>query len=186
MTFINTDGLSLLGPGSEWFWTAVSAVAVVVTLYAIYRQLLIQQSLKEVQQFDDLSREWNSERFIRLRLVVAKALRDGGKLDGVGAATRLGDWWDNVAGLVRAGHLGRAQILRQWSPMILVYWTMLGPLAEDDWDNFGWLANQVLRGEESYTRQLTPLDAERVGNWIASLEGELALEEALRGTHAAQ
>ncbi len=109
--------LSFLGPGSEWFWSAVSAVAVVVTLYAIYRQLLIQRSLKEVQQFDDLSREWNSERFIRLRLVVAKALRDGGNLDGVGAAMRLGDWWDKVAGLVRAGHLGRGQMLRQWSPL---------------------------------------------------------------------
>jgi hypothetical protein len=25
MTLINTDGLSFIGPGSEWFWTAAAA-----------------------------------------------------------------------------------------------------------------------------------------------------------------
>ncbi len=42
MTLINTDGMSLIGPGSEWFWTAVSGVVLAVTLIAIYRQLRLQ------------------------------------------------------------------------------------------------------------------------------------------------
>jgi hypothetical protein len=40
---INTDGMALIGPGSEWFWTAVTGVVLAVTFLAIYRQLRAQQ-----------------------------------------------------------------------------------------------------------------------------------------------
>ena len=43
MTLINTDGLALIGPGSEWFWTALQFAAVAITIVAIYRQLQAQQ-----------------------------------------------------------------------------------------------------------------------------------------------
>ena len=43
MTLINTDGMSFIGPGSEWFWTALQFTALAITFYAIYRQLRIQQ-----------------------------------------------------------------------------------------------------------------------------------------------
>ena len=43
MTLINTDGMALIGPGSEWFWTALQFTALAVTFYAIYRQLRAQQ-----------------------------------------------------------------------------------------------------------------------------------------------
>ena len=32
MTLINSDGIALIGPGSEWFWTMAQFAAVVVTL----------------------------------------------------------------------------------------------------------------------------------------------------------
>jgi len=41
---INTNGLTLIGPGSEWFWTALQATALAITFIAIYRQLRTQQS----------------------------------------------------------------------------------------------------------------------------------------------
>jgi len=44
MSFINTDDLVVLGAGSEWFWTALSGIALVVTFLAIYRQLRLQQT----------------------------------------------------------------------------------------------------------------------------------------------
>jgi len=37
--FVNTDGMVFIGPGSEWFWTAVSGMALAITFIAIYRQL---------------------------------------------------------------------------------------------------------------------------------------------------
>jgi hypothetical protein len=39
VTFINTDGLAFIGPGSEWFSTAVSGIVLAITFIAIYRQL---------------------------------------------------------------------------------------------------------------------------------------------------
>jgi hypothetical protein len=39
VTFINTDGMALIGPGSEWFWTALQFTALAITFIAIYRQL---------------------------------------------------------------------------------------------------------------------------------------------------
>ena len=44
MTLINTDGLALVGTGSEWFWTALQFIALAITFVAIYRQLQAQRS----------------------------------------------------------------------------------------------------------------------------------------------
>lgn len=44
MTLVNTDGLVLLGPGSEWLWAAVSGLVLAGTGIAIYRQLRVQQA----------------------------------------------------------------------------------------------------------------------------------------------
>ena len=43
MNLINTDGLALIGAGSEWFWTALQFSALAITFLAIYRQLGTQQ-----------------------------------------------------------------------------------------------------------------------------------------------
>jgi hypothetical protein len=43
MTIINTDGMAFIGPGSEWFWTALQFTALAITFFAIYRQLRTQQ-----------------------------------------------------------------------------------------------------------------------------------------------
>ena len=47
MTVINTEGLALFGPGSEWFWTALQFTALAITFYAIYRQLQAQRTQME-------------------------------------------------------------------------------------------------------------------------------------------
>jgi hypothetical protein len=33
-----------IGPGSEWFWAALSGIVTAVTLIAIFRQLRLQRS----------------------------------------------------------------------------------------------------------------------------------------------
>src|SRR5512143_3555226 len=43
MKVINTAGLALIGPGSEWFWTALQFMALGLTFIAIYRQLRTQR-----------------------------------------------------------------------------------------------------------------------------------------------
>ena len=44
MRLINTEGLAIFGPGSEWFWTMLQFTALAITLIAIYRQLQAQQA----------------------------------------------------------------------------------------------------------------------------------------------
>jgi hypothetical protein len=41
--FLNTNGMAFVGPGSEWFWTAVSGLVLAGTFIAIYRQLRLQR-----------------------------------------------------------------------------------------------------------------------------------------------
>jgi hypothetical protein len=43
VTFINTDGMVFIGPGSEWLWAAVTGLILAGTGIAIYRQLRVQQ-----------------------------------------------------------------------------------------------------------------------------------------------
>jgi len=193
MTFINTDGLSFLGPGSEWFWTAVSAITLVATLLAIYRQVLLQRGLKEAQQFEELSQEWESERFLRSRRSIALTLQEGGDLEPLAATGRIGDFWDKLGSLVRAGHVGRGQITAQWADIILIYWTMLEPSTlshramvgqPTEYEHFEWLATVMLRDGHDHSRALTPLNAERIDTWIAQLNESIALEESLRALPA--
>ena len=44
MKLVNTEGMSFIGPGSEWFWTALGGIALTVTFVAIYRQVRLQRS----------------------------------------------------------------------------------------------------------------------------------------------
>jgi hypothetical protein len=192
MEFINTDGMSFLGPGSEWFWTAVSAGVLLATLLAIYRQVLLQRGLKEAQQSEDLAREWDSERLLRARLAIALTLQEGQELDhspSMSSATRIADYWDKVGSLVRYGHVGREQITAQWTEIILIFWTMLGPMVKrlriergvpNELEHFEWLANLMLRDGHEHTRALTPLSADRIAAWIDVLKEDIALEVSLR------
>jgi len=43
VTLINTDGMSFIGPGSEWLWAALTGLVLAGTGVAIYRQLRVQQ-----------------------------------------------------------------------------------------------------------------------------------------------
>jgi hypothetical protein len=47
---INFNGLVLIGPGSEWFWTALSGLVLAITFVAIYRQLVLQRDSAAIDQ----------------------------------------------------------------------------------------------------------------------------------------
>jgi hypothetical protein len=189
MKVVNTDGMSFLGPGSEWFWTAVSAGLLLATLLAIYRQVRLQRGLKEAQQSEELAREWDSERLLRARLAIALTLQEGREVSSSAAATRIADYWDKVGSLVRYGHVGGEQITAQWADIILTYWTMLEPMVKrvrtehgmpNELEHLEWLARLMLRDGHEHTRALTPLSTERITAWIEVLKEDIALEVSLR------
>ena len=43
MKLINTDGMALIGPGSEWLWAALTGLVLAGTGVAIFRQLRMQR-----------------------------------------------------------------------------------------------------------------------------------------------
>jgi len=126
---INTNGLVIFGQGSEWFWSMAQFLVVVVTLVGIYRQLSIARSANAFEQINKISNEWASERNTRYRLDVLVALRDGTDPAHVpfGAAASLGDYWDNVAALVRAGHVHRRLVYANLGIDIPLWWATLAP-----------------------------------------------------------
>jgi hypothetical protein len=149
---INTDGLLIFGQGSEWFWSMAQFVVVVVTLFGIYRQLVIARSANAFAQANEISKEWTSERTTRHALEVYLALRDGVSPENVpyGAATIVGDFWENVGALVRAGHLNRSIVYDVLGNGPRWWWAALSPLARRGrveagdpaiYEHFEWLAD---------------------------------------------
>ena len=156
MKLINTDGIAFIGPGSEWFWTALSGLVLVVTLLAIYRQLRIARSAAAYEQLDAFERELDSERMIRNEVDLLIAQRDRADPADIppGAAYVIGGFWQKTAALVRSGHLdpkllgaGSLDAVRFWWPAMAAYarrvratWPSPGFLGD-----FEWLADELAR-----------------------------------------
>jgi len=195
---IDLDNLVLIGPGSEWFWSAVSAIVVSVTFIAIYRQLRLQRSASAIQQLDSIGREWVSERMSKAYLEVLKAIQSGMPLSDYppGAVGTVGDFWDKVGYLTHKGHFDRKLV--QWNLGLAVEfaWLRMRPVALDArdragtarvWSEFEWLANSMsdLNVRNGITLGVTSSgdpDAMAAVNrrTIQQLEGELAAEAELR------
>jgi hypothetical protein len=190
---INLDEMVVIGPGSEWFWTAISGVVLAATFLAIYRQLRIQASTTAFDQLTAFERELSSERLIRAKLLVLCALRDGADPVDVPpmAANSIALFWEKLGSLTRAGHID-AKLLRNGSgPQAQVWWPVFAPwirsqrAEEGDpkiFENFEWLAKAM---DELDRRAGVPLIVtpewlaisleRRIGALIAGLHEEQAL-----------
>jgi hypothetical protein len=126
---INTDGMAFIGPGSEWFWTALSGVVLAVTFLGIYRQLRIARSANAFEQRNRIVDEYVSERITRYQLDVLVALRDGTDPADLpyGAASFLAAFWADVALLVRAGHVDRRLVYQSVGNTCRWWWAALSP-----------------------------------------------------------
>ena len=129
MKLINTDGMAFIGPGSEWFWTAVSGLVLAITFIAIYRQLRLQASAGAIEQMDAIERDWTSERMARSKLAILVALRDGVDPANVPdqAAAVVGNFWERIGYLVRAGHIDRRLVNEYLGSTIGLWWAWLTP-----------------------------------------------------------
>jgi hypothetical protein len=132
MTLINTEGMTFIGPGSEWFWTALSGLVLAITFVAIYRQLKLQTSAGAIEQVSEIERGWTSENMARSRLEVLVALRDGtppAELPGH-ASGELMNFWERVGYLVHQGHIGDRLVHSYLSNSIQTWWAWLIPSVE--------------------------------------------------------
>lgn len=194
MKFINTDGLAFIGPGSEWFWTAVSGIVLAVTFYAIYRQLRLQASQGAIEEVDRIEAEYNSERFQRFHLELLLALRDGVDPANLplNPVISIANFWEGVGSLARRGHLDLQLLLDSGSVFYCQSdWVRLAPLlmkrrrefeAPAIGEHFEWLVGRT----EAWARKVgNRLDdatqqAARLEESIATFEAAIRTEEALR------
>ena len=129
VTLINTEGMTFIGPGSEWFWTAVSGIVLAVTFIAILRQLRLQARMGAIKQLDDLRREAYSESMQRYALEVMVAQRDHEDPADVpeAAVLGLGDFWGGYATLARNGHRDAELLWRADSASPQIVWIWVAP-----------------------------------------------------------
>jgi hypothetical protein len=165
---INTDGLTLIGPGSEWFWTAFSGIVLIITFVAIYRQLRMQASETAIRRTEEWEREGSSETFRRAALEITTAIRDGvdpARIPDAPART-IGGLWERYALLTRKGHRD-AKLLWEWeNDAAQGWWAMLGPRARrlraetgdaDIYANFEWLSDLMAKMDRKAGKPLVDL-----------------------------
>jgi len=149
---INTNGLTLIGPGSEWFWSMLQFVVVAVTLVGIYYQLRSSQSANAFAQLGGLVDEWQGERLVRKRLGVHIALRDGAAPADIpdAPAAAIANYWEKVGALARAGHVAPSLVAEGLGGADS-WWGVLAPWVErvrtedanpELFEHFEWLARR--------------------------------------------
>ena len=129
MRLINTDGMAFIGPGSEWFWTALTGFVLAITFVGIFRQLGLQAHASASEQLAEFRREAYSEQMLRYGLDVLVALRDHKDPADVpdAAVLGIGDYWENMAILARSGHRDMKLLWRYDSASAQIVWAWLAP-----------------------------------------------------------
>jgi hypothetical protein len=199
VTLINTDGMALLGPGSEWLWTAISGLVLAATFVAIYRQLRMQHHAAAIEQLKALDQEWlGSERMGRMRVAALIAIRDATPpADIPPRVLDIADFWEGVGHLVRSGHLDAELVGEQRGQSIRMWWGWVGPLVaaerqrrEAPWiaRDFEWLAGRMAELDVAAGRT-TSFDAAYLTRMLPSMlaynRDMVALAEETRAVTAA-
>jgi hypothetical protein len=173
MTLINTDGMTFIGPGSEWLWTALTGIVLAVTLIAISRQLRMQAHASAIEQVETFVRESTSEQMNRYELAVLVALRDQKDPADLpsAAAFQIGAFWETFATLAKAGHRD-TQLLWHTDPTAAqIRWAWLAPYVQrlraqsgrfETLTDFEWLAGVM--AEMDRRAGMPPINSE----WTAS------------------
>ncbi len=132
MTFINTEGLAIFGPGSEWLWTMAQFLALAITGLAIFRQLQAQRSAQKVNTLVGLVQQYDSERMVRHRLAVLMHVAEG-KPDWPPALYQVGMFFNGLAQHERQGDL-RIDVLTEWSWgwVVQVWWARCASYVLDE------------------------------------------------------
>ena len=163
MGVINTGGLVLIGPGSEWLWTALQFFALSITGLAIFRQLRAQTSANSLAMGTRLADSFR----IELRRFKLAALIDvsGNIRTMTPAIETVGDWFDGTAGGIEHGYIPARMAWQEWGEAAQTYWAVFRPALEErrktepgrwkDWDR--WLEDLVDRDRKAGTvRDLSP------------------------------
>ena len=184
-------GLVLIGPASEWFWTAFSGVLVAISLWAVFRQLKLQIGQKMRDDIASLEALYSSERFLRYRLQLAIALRDGTPPAQMpeGACTAIGGFWEEVGSFTKGKHFDKRMTAKMLGSMAVGVWLHLEPWvlfqrheysSEETFSDYEWLVHELVRIEPVLSGLLEPPPSGYFADWVTYLEELIAVEVELR------
>jgi hypothetical protein len=193
MPFINTEGLTIIGDGSQWFWAMAGFLALPITGYAIYSQLRAQRSANRVNAMAALVDKWESDRMVRHRLAVLMDIAEG-RPGWPPALFDIGMFFDRIALLVKHGDVNVTNVWEEWSFAVQVWWLRnaaaiaeerrtSGPLLWADWEHLAHAMEDLDRRHD----RLSVFDEGTLGHLlsasISDLIERLRLEqEAKSGT----
>jgi hypothetical protein len=190
VSIFSKDPIVLIGPGSEWFWTAVSGIVLAVTFLAIWRQLRQARSAAAFEQLSHLTEDWRSESLLRARVRVARSFHMG-EAPPPGPAGLIGDYWEGVASLVRGGHVDAGVVYESLGPSLRFSWALLEAetrrVQQEEgattWVHFEWLAG-LFDGLAAHDGVPASMDREMVirhlPDLIASYEDQIRMAEESR------
>jgi hypothetical protein len=191
VSIINTNGLVLFGPGSEWLWTFAQFAALSLTGYAIYRQLRAQGSANAVEAQASLNAQWDSERQVRARLSILMHFA-AGKPGWPPLLNEVANLLESIATLQNHGHLRLDDTWEEWSSALQVWWALCGPLIVSDrasnptaftaWEKLAARMAALDRERHGWTLDVSPESAAMyIGNTIPKLIARLELEREIKG-----
>ena len=121
MPFINTDGLTIIGDGSQWFWSMAAFLALPITGYAIFSQLRAQRSANRVNAMAALADRWESERMVRHRLAAMIHVVEG-RPGWPPPLFDIGLFFERLALLESHGDVALRSIWEEWSFPVQAWW----------------------------------------------------------------
>lgn len=198
MPLINTEGLTIIGDGSQWFWAMAGFFAIPVTGYLIFSQLRGQRSASAVAMIESFNREGRSEQMSRHVVDFLVALSDHkDPADLPKAATAMiAGFWETFAGLARAGHKDPKVLWLVDSTSPQVVWAWLAPWAR--WrraetgspqmmEDLEWLAGLMAEMDRRAGRPaVTPASVARQTQSVLAVRQELIRDAvALRTVYVA-
>ena len=174
MKLINTDVLALIGPGSEWFWTALSGLILAVTFIAIYRQMSLQRAAALFDQLATIEREWSEEAFMRANLQFLIEMRDAPAASALPlSASTIGNWFERLGYLAGRGDLRLDDIWHVLRPTVAFYWSMFAPYVAASRAEYG--TSALFEWFERLEMDLRAIDRKRTGGSL-----ELSREDVAR------
>ena len=154
----NLDGLTIVGQGSEWFWSMAQLLLLAVTFVVIYRQLRAQGATNVVQRMDSLVHRWGTGEMTHAQAELALHL----KYEGIGTGTWIKafpilNFIDEVGRLQRDGHMSLDEVSFHFGYPFPAWWTLLAPHVEQMQARYG---PAIYAETKRLMRAMTDLDAQ--------------------------
>jgi hypothetical protein len=172
MPFINTAGLTILGDGSQWFWSMAAFLAIPLTGYMILSQLRGQRSANRVAALSALQAEWDSERMLRHRLAVL--MHDAAGTPGwPPSLDPVGNFFEHLALLEDHGDVGVDVVWETWGQAVQGWWLSNAAAIKEQrlrdpglWDRWESLMRKMV--VQSRRHGVPPVDLDKARGAVSS------------------